>query len=426
MSSYEVVPSGPVSGQAVAPASKSVTNRALVIAALADGRSVLRDALASDDSAVMLDAVADLGAEVAAQAGHWRITGTGGHPRSPDGDLEAGLSGTTMRFLTAMVVLTPAGATVGGAPQLLRRRIGPLVTALNALGAQVHDHAGYPPVVAEGGGLDGGRVVVDALASSQFASAVLLAAPYARRDVVVDVEGAVATGYIELTAQLMEEWGAEVSREGAARWRVVAGRGYQARDTRVEYDASAAAHLLALAVATGGTVTVTNAALPRRQPDAGIVSVLEAMGARVDESDSAVTVTGPEVLAPVEVDLSPMPDQVTTVAALSALAAGTSRLSGVAVTRGHESDRLAALAGELAKLQVPVEERPDGLVVHGGAPRGPARLATHADHRLAMAFASLAARVPGVTIEDPGCVTKTYPSFWSDARQLGVRWREAP
>lgn len=420
----EVLPSGPVTGALTAPTSKSVTNRMLIIAALADGHSVIRDPLESDDSAAMRAAVAAFGAAVRADTEAWHVTGTAGRLTSPAAPVSAGLSGTTMRFVTAVAALAPRGATVTGRPPLLRRPIGPLSAALTALGADVRDDGGFPPVVAAGGGIDGGTVRVDGTASSQFSSALLLVAPYARRDVTLDVRGTVARGYIELTAAVMRDWGAEAVAAGDARWTVRAGRGYGARDRQVEYDASAAAHLLAVGAATGGSVTVTNAAVDARQPDTAFPDVLAAMGCRVERRDAALTVTGPSVLAPVDVDLRVMPDQVTTVAALAALADGTTTIRGAAVTRGHETDRLAALAGELAKLGVTVEERPDGLVVHGGSPRGPARLSTYDDHRLAMAFAALAARVPGVVIDDPGCVAKTYPGFWTDVGGLGVRWQE--
>lgn len=419
----EVSPSGPVSGELAAPTSKSVTNRLLILAALADGQSVVRDPLESDDSAAMQTAVLAFGAGVDAEPGSWHIRGTGGRPASPSGPVSARLSGTTMRFVAALAALTPHGATITGEPPLLRRPIGPLSAALAQLGADLRDDGGFPPVVALGGGLEGGTALVDSAASSQFASAVLLVAPYARHDVTVTVRGAVAGGYIELTAAVMRDWGADVVRDGDMRWSVRAGQAYSARDRRVEYDASAAAHLLAVAAATGGTVTVTNAAVGLRQPDTAFTDVLQAMGCAVHRSGAAVTVAGPPVLLPLAVDLGMMPDQVTTVAALAALADGTTTISGAAVTRGHETDRLAALAGELRKVGVPVEERADGLIVHGGSPRGPARLATHGDHRLAMAFAALAARVPGIVIEDPACVAKTYPGFWTDLRALGVRWQ---
>jgi 3-phosphoshikimate 1-carboxyvinyltransferase len=306
--------------------------------------------------------------------------------------------------------------------------VGPLVAALRALGADVADAGGgRPPVTAAGGGLEGGRATVDASASSQFASAVLLVAPYARRPVTLTAEGLGAAAYVELTAAVMRGFGARVEPAGTPdppAWRVAPGP-YRAADLEIEYDASAAAHLFALAAATGGEVTVTNATPGTLQPDAALPGLLEAMGATVTRDGAWVTVRGPAALDPVDADLAAMPDQVTTVAALAALAAGPSRIRGVAVTRGHETDRLAALAAELGKLGVPVRELPDGLVVDGAGPKGvrPARLATWGDHRMAMALAAVAARVPGVVLEDPGCVAKTYPGFWDDLAAAGLAWR---
>ena len=440
----ELLPAGPVSLRLAAPASKSVTNRALLCAALAEGTSRLHGAAPSDDAQAMAVALAQLGAGIdlgGPGPAVWTVTGTGGRPASPARPLDARLSGTTMRFLAAAATLTPAGATVTGAAPLLRRPVGPLVAALAALGAGIADAGdGFPPVTASGGGLAGGAATVDATASSQFASAVLLVAPYARRPVELTAERLGAAAYVDLTAAVMRRFGAEVDpcgpagpgagagHGGVAAWRVEAGRPYRATDLEVEYDASAAAHLLALAAATGGTVTVTNADPATLQPDAALPALLEAMGASVTRDGTRLTVRGPEALGPVDADLAAMPDQVTTVAALAALAAGRSRVRGVAVARGHETDRLAALAAELGKLGVAVTELPDGLVVAGAGPDRlrPARLATWGDHRMAMALAAVAARVPGVVIEDPACVAKTYPGFWADLAAAGLAWRAHP
>jgi 3-phosphoshikimate 1-carboxyvinyltransferase len=437
----ELVPAGPLSLRLAAPASKSVTNRALLCAALAEGTSHLHGAAGSDDAQAMAAALSKLGAGVdpgRPDRGVWTVTGTGGRLASPARPLDARLSGTTMRFLAAAATLTPAGATVTGAAPLLRRPVGPLVAALAALGAGITDAGdGFPPVTASGGGLAGGAATVDAAASSQFASAVLLVAPYARQPVELTAERLGAAAYVDLTAAVMRRFGAEVDpagpgagagHGGVAAWRVEAGRPYRATDLKVEYDASAAAHLLALAAATGGTVTVTNADPATLQPDAALPALLEAMGAGVTRDGARLTVRGPEALGPVDADLAAMPDQVTTVAALAALAAGRSRIRGVAVARGHETDRLAALAAELGKLGVAVTELPDGLVVAGPGPDRlrPARLATWGDHRMAMALAAVAARVPGVVIEDPACVAKTYPGFWADLAAAGLAWRAHP
>jgi 3-phosphoshikimate 1-carboxyvinyltransferase len=421
----ELLPAGPLVARLAAPPSKSVTNRALVCAALAAGTSRLRGALGGDDAEAMAGALGELGAPVHAEPAAWAVHGSGGLPRSPSRQLDARLSGTTMRFLTAVATLTPAGATVGGHPPLLRRPVGPLVEALRALGAGLTDRGGFPPVTAAGGGLDGGEARVDASASSQFASAVLLVAPYARRAVRLRADGLGAPAYVELTAALMRDFGATVDRQDTAVWRVHAGSTYRPRDLEVEYDASAAAHLFALAAATGGSVTVGNARTGTPQPDAGLPEVLARMGATLTRDGAALTVRGPQELDPVDVDLAAMPDQVTTVAALAALARGTSRIGGVAVARGHETDRLAALAAELGKLGVAVEELPDGLLVRGRGAEAlrPALLATHGDHRMAMSLAAVAARVPGLVVDDPGCVAKTYPGFWRELAAAGLRWR---
>jgi 3-phosphoshikimate 1-carboxyvinyltransferase len=406
VTAFEILPNAPVRARLRAPASKSVTNRLLVVAALAEGESRLRGPLASDDTHAMRDAVTALGAAVEDRADGWLVRGTGGRLTAPAAPIDARLSGTTMRFVTALAALADGRVTVTGRAPLLRRPMEPLAAALRALEA-------------------GGPVEVDVSQSSQFATAVLLVAPYAGKPVTVHAVGEAADGYIDLTVDLMRRWGAEVRRCGPMCWQVAPGR-YRARDEVVEPDASAAAHLFALAAATAGEITVSGAVLASAQPDSGVPDLLELMGCEVGRGGDDLTVTGPERLRPLDADLSEMPDQVTTLASLGALAEGTSRLRGVAVTRGHETDRLAALAGELRRLGVAVTERPDGLDVTGGGARGPARLGTHDDHRLAMAFAAIAARVPGVAIEEPWCVTKSYPGFWTHLRRAGLEWATRP
>jgi 3-phosphoshikimate 1-carboxyvinyltransferase len=365
----------------------------------------------------MRDCLRALGAGVDVTPRQWRITGTGGTLATAPGPLDARLSGTTARFVTAVCALGARGGEVTGRAPLRRRPIGPLVDALRSLGAKADDTDGCLPVRLAGGGLDGGTVEADVSRSSQFASAVLLVAPYARADVVCRLRGRSASDYIALTVDVMRSWGARVDPLPDG-WRVRAGGGYRARDVDVEYDASAAVHLYALAAAAGGRVTVTNATATR-QPDARAVEVLGVFGCEVAHGPRDVTVTSTGTLRPVDVSLAAMPDQITTFAALAALAPGTSVLRDVGVARLHETDRLEALATELGRLGVRVEQSPDALTVHGGSAQGPAVLRTHDDHRLAMAFAAIGTRVAGVTILDPGCVAKTYPAFWDDARALG-------
>ena len=421
-----IEPTGPVQGSLAAPPSKSVTNRLLVISALAEGTSILERPLLSDDTAAMATALRSFGIPVELTKAAAVVSGRGGTIEAPEGPVDAGLSGTTLRFLAAVALLAHGTVELDGEPPLRRRPLGGLVDALVTAGARVRSAGGHAPVVIESSGLAGGRIVVDAGASSQFATALLLVAPYAGKDTELVVEHLGAGGYVDLTVEHMRRSGAGVGRPAADIFAIAAGRHYRARDETVEYDASAAAHLFAVAVAAGGAVTVDNAT-PTLQPDSAVTALFAAMGAEVSlGSGGATTVRRDGPLLPVTADLSGMPDQLPTVAALAALAPGVSRLSGLAVARGHETDRVAAVAAELTKLGADVEAGEDHLEVRGGRPLHGGVVDTYEDHRMAMAFAALATAVPGVSIASPGCVAKTYPRWWADLKALGVRVEAGP
>jgi 3-phosphoshikimate 1-carboxyvinyltransferase len=415
----ELVPAGPVQGTLDAPSSKSLTNRLLVIAALAEGKSVLSGLLESDDTVAMTSGLRALGARIEDVGGDTEVTGTSGRPVAGGTEVNAGLSGTTLRFLAAVALLAKGTVVLDGSEPLRRRPIAPLLDALAAAGAEVSSDGGRPPLRISSRGLAGGRLRVDASASSQFATGLLLVGPYADDDLIVEVVGLRELGYVRLTVATMARWGASVGEEAPGRFRVSARDRYVSRAESVEHDASAAAHLYALAVATRGSITVANA-FETAQPDGGLVEVLAAMGASFSRGPGGTTVERRGELTGVDVDLAAMPDQVPTVAALAALARGDTVIRGVEIARGHESDRITAVATELGRLGARVEEAPDGLVVHGGAPLHAGRIDTHHDHRIAMAFTAIGAVVPGVELSDPGCVAKTYPGFFDDVARLGV------
>jgi 3-phosphoshikimate 1-carboxyvinyltransferase len=415
----QLVPRGPIDATLEAPSSKSLTNRVLVIAALAEGTSVLRHLLASDDTVAMTSGLRELGALIETGDDRCEVTGTSGRPVAGGGGVDAGLSGTTLRFLAAVALLTRGTVVLDGDEPLRGRPIAPLLDALRSAGAEVSTEGGRPPLRITSRGFAGGRLRVDASASSQFATGLLLVGPYGAEDLVLEVEGLDELGYVDLTASVMGRWGASVIEEARGRYRVSAHDPYVARDESVEHDASAAAHLYALAVATGGSITIANA-FETAQPDGQMLDVLGAMGAVFDRGPGGTTVRRPGRLNGVDVDLGAMPDQVPTVAVLGALARGDTVIRGVEIARGHESDRIHAVATELRVLGARVDEAPDGLVVHGGAPLHAGRIDTHRDHRLAMAFAALGACVPGVQISEPGCVAKTYPRYWDDLGRLGL------
>ncbi|HLI45503.1 MAG TPA: 3-phosphoshikimate 1-carboxyvinyltransferase [Acidimicrobiales bacterium] len=422
-----------ISGRVRLPGSKSLTNRALVVAALAEGRSLISGGLAGDDSESMVEGLRLLGAgvrELGTEPPSWEVDGTGGRVGGPGPGasglvIDANLAGTTLRFLTAVAALGAGGVTVTGRGGLLGRPVGDLLTALRSCGADVRGSGpggDRAPVHVGARGRLGGSVVVEAGSSSQFVTALLLAGPCMDEDLELEVRDLADDGFVRLTIEVMEHFGAEVDPLPRG-YRVRAGAGYHGADYEVPPDASAAAHLATLALAVGGTVTLEALAAARSQPDYGFVTaVVAAAGGRVrEEAGGAVTVSGPRRLRPLDVDLRAMPDQLPSAAVLAALAPGTSVLRGVGITRHHETDRMAAVKEELNKAGVEVELTGDDVVVHGGTARPGAVLDSHGDHRMAMALAALAAAIGGCLVEGAGAVSKTYRAFWRDACALGLR-----
>jgi 3-phosphoshikimate 1-carboxyvinyltransferase len=405
------------------PGSKSLTNRALLCAALAEGVSHIDNALVADDSTAMREALATLGAglDVDDAAARVTVTGTGGHLRPGPLDLDMRLSGTTSRFLLPAVAAFGQGEyRIDGGEPLRARPMGPVLDGIVALGAGVRPEgeAGRLPVtVLAPGWPAGGDVSVPGDASSQYLSGLLLAGPGTHDGLRVTVTTPlVSRPFVDLTVDVMGAFGVHVAAgEDASGRRVLTVRpgGYRATDYRVEPDASAASYLLAAAALVGGRVTVAGLGSATRQGDAHFADLLGEMGAEVSRTADATTVAAsPGPLRSLgEVDLADLPDMAQTVAAVAVFADAPTRVRGVALIRGHETDRIAAVVRELRRCGLTAEEHDDGFTVHPGTPR-PARVETYDDHRMAMSFALLGLRVPGIEIADPGCVAKTFPGYW--------------
>lgn len=405
------------------PGSKSLTNRALVLAALADGVTQLSNALFSDDTVVMVDALRRLGLriEVDPTARTIAVHGAGGRIPVASAELFVGGAGTAARFLTALVALGPGPYRIDGTARMRERPMQDLVDALVVLGAAVQAPGGTLPLVVAGGGLRGGRTVVRGDVSSQFVSALLMTAPYAAADVEIVVDGRlVAAPYVEMTLAVMAAFGVAVERPdgaGLRRFRVRAGQRYGARTYPVEPDASSAAYFLAAAAITGGRVEIPNLSARSLQGDVRFLDVLEQMGCAVERHEDGIAARGPGRLRGVDVDLNAISDQTMTLAAIAPFARGPTRIRGVAHIRHQESDRLAATASELRRLGQEVETADDGLVIRP-RPVRPAVVQTYGDHRIAMAFAVTGLRAPGIVIADPDCVTKTFPEFFERLEAL--------
>lgn len=421
-------PGGRVDVVASVPGSKSITNRALLIAALAKGRSVLRGALVAEDAEVMVRALRDLGARVdplADDPATIEVQGVDGRWTSTAADLDLALSGTSLRFLAAAVCLGTGRFSLDGVHRMRERPIGDLVEALRALGVRL-SAAGddrFPPVVVEADGLPGGHTTVAGDRSSQFLSALLMVAPYAASPVTVEVSGTLQSKpFVDMTIGLMQAFGVEAERDGYRRFDLRPGR-YLARDYAIEGDAMAAGYAWGLTAMAGGRMTVDNVGSASHQGDRRLLDLLGTMGASVTWTDSSSTMEMPvgAVLRGGTFDLNDLPDQAQTLAVLALAADRPVEIVNVSNLRIKETDRLSALATELRRLGAQVEEREDAITVWP-LQEAPAatEIETYGDHRMAMAFALAGARWPGISLRDPGCVIKTYPGFFDDLQAWGV------
>lgn len=410
--------SGLVAASVRLPGSKSITNRALLLAALADGKSRLVAPLHSDDTFYMASALREMGVSIdETPEGDFLVQGTGGQFATPGKTLFVGNSGTTVRFLTAAACFAPAEAevTLDGVARMRERPIRDLVGALLTLGvpAECLNGHGCPPVRVRGGGMPGGKCRLRGDVSSQFLTALLQAAPYADKDVEIETAGdLISKPYIDITQSVMRSFGVEMENDGYQRLRVASGQRYAGRDYIVEADASNASYFLAAAAVTGGTVTLENLGSDSIQGDIRFLEVLERMGCTVTRGAS-VTLTGPAKLSAIDADMEAIPDTAQTLAVVCAFADGPSHITNIASLRVKETDRVRAIAAELPKLGVRVDEGPSDWTITPPVSGVyiPAAIDTYEDHRMAMAFAVAGLRV-SPQINNPGCVAKTFPDFW--------------
>lgn len=425
-SRIEITPASPIQGSILPPGSKSLTNRALVIAALARGSSVLSGALESEDTHVMIDSLCRLGIDVQhdPHAKIIRVAGCDGAIPSGDADLFVANSGTTIRFLTAMVAAGKGRYRLDGIPRMRERPIQDLLDALNQLGVACRSETGNgcPPVVVETTGLVGGVAKIAGDISSQYLSGLLMAAPYAAKGVTLDVVGElVSKPYVHMTTAVMRDFGVDVEAGDLTNLVIPAGR-YVGRRYAIEPDASAASYFWGAAAITGGSVTVEGLSRDALQGDVAFCECLEQMGCQVEYGRNSIKVVGSRMQG-ICVDMNAISDTVQTLAAVALFADGPTTVTGVAHNRHKETDRIGDLARELRKLGAIVEELEDGLTIIPGKLQ-PAEIETYNDHRMAMSLALVGLRQPGVVILNPGCTSKTYPLYFEDLSRLaGVEFQ---
>lgn len=409
----------PISGTVRPPGSKSLTNRALVVSALATGSSRLKGVLASRDTEVMVDSLGRLGVPVTAGAEHeLHVAGCGGAIPVDNADLWLENSGTSIRFLAALCCLGKGTFRLDGNTRMRERPIGDLLSALEPLGVKTRceTNPGCPPIVIEARGMAGGATQLDVQKSSQFLSALLMAAPYAEQPVEIQLLGSlVSEPYIDMTLGVMARFGVTVDTSRNGRYRVPR-QAYRGADYEIEPDASAASYFFAAAAVTGGEVSVSGLSEYSLQGDVRFVDALERMGCKVNWGPDRITLIG-KPLKGIDVDMNAISDTAQTLAAVAPFAEGPTRIRNVAHMRHKETDRISAVAVELRRLGVAVEEHDDGLTIHPG-PVSPGTVHTYDDHRMAMSFSVLGLKTPGIVIADPRCTSKTYPNFFDDWNQF--------
>ena len=403
------------------PGSKSYTNRALITAALADGESTITNALFSDDTKYMTSSLNILGIPIKEDQKNNRfiIYGKGGIIPAKQANLFIGNAGTAMRFLTAMLTLGNGVYEIDGIERMRQRPIQDLLDGLKQLGADVVSkfNNGCPPVLIRGIGLQGGSAVVKGDLSSQYFSALLMTAPYAKNDVSIEVKGKlVSKRYVDMTITLMRQFGVDVKNKDHETFFVKSGQSYKAIHYEVEGDASAASYFFAAAAITGGKVRIMGIGSDSLQGDIHFVDVLKSMGCKVTTNTNWIEVQG-DSLHGVDVDMGDMPDVVQTLASVAVFARGKTRVRNVKNMRIKETDRIAAVVNELRRIGISAVEYEDGFEIEPSIPK-PAEIETYDDHRMAMSFALVGLRAPGIVIKNPECVSKTFPDYFQRLEAL--------
>jgi 3-phosphoshikimate 1-carboxyvinyltransferase len=427
-----IIPAGPLDAEIEAPPSKSLTIRALAAAALARGRSALRRPLLADDTRLMARALTEMGIDVARRGSSVIVEGKGRPVKAPPLALNLGNAGTPLRLLTGICCLGKGRFVLDGSERMRRRPLTHLIEALQSLGVAIQSvnqegHPGCPPVAIEAGGFAGGRVRLKGDLSSQFVSSLLMIGPCGASDLEIEIEGdLVSWPYVDLTLQVMESFGARVRRDGYRWFQVDSRASYQPHVFPVEGDASSASYFFAAAAIAGGRARVTGIPSASKQGDLRFLDFLEAMGCRVGRGEAGIDVewrpgAGAE-LAGIDADLSDCPDVAPTLAAVALFANGPTTIRNVGHLRIKESDRIDSIAACVRTLGGEAQTGPDSLIVR---PPSQGRRGLHGgdidpkeDHRLAMAFALAGLSIPGVRILDPSCVSKSFPGFFDQLREL--------
>jgi 3-phosphoshikimate 1-carboxyvinyltransferase len=415
----EIKPIGKKYAEVTVPGSKSYTHRMLIAAGLSNGPCRLKNSLESEDTGITLETMRKLGVKIEKDDNHIDIHGKMGSLGACQETLNLGNSGTSMRLLTAAVALGRGNYVLTGSQRMQQRPMQDLIDGLHQMGVKCSavKNNGCPPIEMAAAQIQGGTVNLNCSLSSQFLSALLLIAPYAKNDTeIVVTRGPVSRPYIDITLDVMQKFGVTVVREDYDRFNIAAGQTYQAGSYMVEPDCSQAGYFWAAAAITGATIRVKDIVADSRQGDIRFVDILAAMGCKISRDSKGISVTGGPLTA-IEADMADMPDLVPTLAVIAAFARGTTIIKNVAHLKGKESNRLDATVRELTKMGIDARSSESALQICGAEPHG-AEIETYDDHRIAMSFAVAGLRIPDIVIKDEDCVAKSFPDFWQKLEAL--------
>ncbi|EKD74133.1 MAG: hypothetical protein ACD_45C00063G0004 [uncultured bacterium] len=406
----------PIQARVKVPGSKSITNRALLIAALAEGVSEITQILVSDDTIAFIEALRQLGVmmQFDPSAQSCIVGGCNGHFPKNKASIWCAQAGTLARFLLAACASSPGNYSFDAAPQLRDRPIASLLKALCTQGAKVEPkNVKQMPFTIKGSdGLQGGNLEIDGSLSGQFVSALLMVAPFAKTPTIIEAHHLVNRPFVHMTCTMMSEFGVLVRRMHQERFSIPTPQRYIARDYTVEPDLTTAGYFFAAAAVTGGQVTIQPVNVKKSlQGDVKFITLLEKMGCQIEEDLIGLSVKGPQELSGVSVDMRDCSDTFMTLAAIAPFAKTPTTITNIGHTRLQESNRISVMRQELTKLNIKVEEGPDWIKIYPGVPIG-GKIDSHNDHRIAMAFSIIGLRVPGIEIDNAECVTKTCPDFF--------------
>ncbi len=420
----EVMPVKALDSEITVPGSKYIANRVLLLAALAGGISRIKNVPENDDINATIEALKKFNININKKNDEIVINGANGKIKTPDKEINVINSGTLMRLITGFASLAEGKTTITGSERIKQRPIKELLMSLNDLGIKCSSkNEGFPPIEISGGTLNGGKTKIKGNVSSQFISSLLIISPYAKNDVEIIVENElVSKNYVDMTIDLMKEFGVNVKRDNYKKFKVEAGQKYNTKNYVIPADWSSANYFLAAAAVVPGKIKANGLDLSQKG-EAEFVGILGKMGCKVNKDKNSIEVIGNKKLNPVEVDMSTMPDSVQTLAAVAVFAKGTTRIKNIGNLKYKESDRINDTAKELKKLKIKATAKDDELIIEGGNPK-PAAIEPHNDHRMAMSFALIGLKA-GIKIKNPECVAKSFPNFWEKLKELGVKIKNA-